>query len=128
MYEAQQCSYSLPDDHVYNTPAYQQILASNSVSYPTLVASQTATVMSEEHGSETVCIVHKCVTESVIRHVREAARGYYSFYVAVLVFYLLTLAEGIELIKDISTFWYVRLRLVLGIFALGEVAAFVIAL
>jgi len=128
MDDAQECSYSLADDHVYNTPAYQQILASNSVSYGyPLVASQTATVMSEEHGSETVCIVHKCVTESVIRHVREAARGYYSFYVAVLIFYLLTLAEGIEFIKDISTYWYVRLRLVLGIFAIGEVAAFVVA-
>ena len=45
-----------------------------------------------------------------------------------LVFYLLTLAEDIDFIKGISTAWYVRLRLVLGVFALGEVAAFVIAL
>merc|ERR1711988_720652 len=77
---------------------------------------------------EEICIVRKCVTEAVIRQVREASRGYYSFYIAVLIFYLLTLAEGIDFIKDISTAWYVRLRLILGVFALGEVAAFVIAL
>lgn len=127
MTDAEECSYSLPEDHPYNTPAYQAILASGSSPLLSLVPSQAVTVTSDEFGDETTCIVKKCVGESVIRHVREAARGYYSFYVAVLVFYLLTLAEGIEFIKDISTAWYVRLRLVLGIFALGEVAAFVLA-
>merc|ERR1711988_2019096 len=126
--EAQACPYSLPANHPYNTPTFQSILASGADPSLELVADQAATVTSEEHGEEEICIVRKCVTEAVIRQVREASRGYYSFYIAVLIFYLLTLAEGIDFIKEISTAWYVRLRLVLGVFALGEVAAFVIAL
>jgi len=125
--EAQECAYSLPADHPYNTPTYQNILAGADSAELSLVPSQAATVVSDGHGEETICIVKKCVGEAVIRNVREVARGYYSFYIAVLIFYLLTLAEGIEFIKDISTAWYVRLRLVLGVFALGEVAAFVMA-
>lgn len=126
--EAQECTYSLPTNHPYNTPTFQSILASGTDPLLSFVPGQAATVTSDEHGDETICIVKKCVTEAVIRQVREAANGYYSFYIAVLVFYLLTLAEGIDVIKDISTAWYVRLRLVLGVFALGEVGAFVIAL
>jgi len=126
--EAQACPYSLPAIHPYNTPALQNILASGADPSLELVADQVATVTSAEHGDEEICIVKKCVTEAVIRQVREASRGYYSFYIAVLIFYLLTLAEGIDFIKDISTAWYVRLRLILGVFALGEVVAFVIAL
>jgi hypothetical protein len=50
--EAQECTYSLPTNHPYNTPTFQSILASGTDPLLSFVPGQAATVTSDEHGDD----------------------------------------------------------------------------
>merc|ERR1719421_425892 len=106
-----QCSSSLPSSHPYKTEPYQAIAASSAAG---------STLMTGE------CIASRCVGESVILFSTDEADSYFSFYAAMLIFYLLTLAEGIEFVCDVSAYWYARMRLMVGVFILAECFYFVI--